>query len=70
MDIRAKAQEVLGKSTPIAICACGAEIHEDAKFCGKCGTRALGAQLAGRTSATNPVPAAQGPVLRVERGGK
>jgi NADH pyrophosphatase NudC (nudix superfamily) len=38
-EIHAKAQEALGKPRPIAICACGAEIYEGAKFCGKCGKK-------------------------------
>ncbi len=38
-EIHVKAQEALGKPKPVAICACGAEIYEDTKFCGKCGAR-------------------------------
>jgi hypothetical protein len=41
MEIHAKAQEALGKPKPIAICACGAQLFEGVKFCGKCGRKAL-----------------------------
>lgn len=36
-EIHTKAQEALGKPKVVATCACGAEIHEGTKFCGKCG---------------------------------
>jgi NADH pyrophosphatase NudC (nudix superfamily) len=39
MEIHAKAQEALGKPKPIGICACGAELFEGTKFCGKCGKK-------------------------------
>jgi hypothetical protein len=39
MEIHAKAQEALGRPKPIAICACGAELFEGDKFCGKCGKK-------------------------------
>jgi hypothetical protein len=39
METHAKAQEALGKPKPIAMCACGAELFEGAKFCGKCGKK-------------------------------
>lgn len=39
VEIHTKAQEALGRSMPIAVCDCGAEIHEGAKFCGKCGKK-------------------------------
>jgi NADH pyrophosphatase NudC (nudix superfamily) len=39
METRARAQEALGKPKPIGVCACGAEIHEGTKFCGKCGAK-------------------------------
>jgi hypothetical protein len=39
METHAKAHEALGKPKPIAICTCGAELFEGAKFCGKCGAR-------------------------------
>lgn len=38
-ETHAKAQEALGKPKAIGVCACGAEIHEDAKFCGRCGAK-------------------------------
>jgi NADH pyrophosphatase NudC (nudix superfamily) len=40
-EVRAKAQEALGKPKAVGICACGAEIHEGAKFCGNCGTKIM-----------------------------
>ena len=39
MEIRAKAREALGKPRPVAICSCGGEIREGAKFCSKCGKK-------------------------------
>ncbi|HEV2352243.1 MAG TPA: zinc ribbon domain-containing protein [Terriglobia bacterium] len=36
-ETHAKAQEALGRPKPVGVCACGAEIHEGTKFCGKCG---------------------------------
>ena len=38
-EIHAKAQEALGKPRPVAICSCGGEIREGAKFCSKCGKK-------------------------------
>jgi ribosomal protein L40E len=38
-EIYLKAQEALGKPKAIAVCDCGAEIYEGAKFCGKCGKK-------------------------------
>jgi len=38
-EIHGRAQEALGKPKPVAICDCGAEIYEGAKFCGKCGRK-------------------------------
>jgi len=38
-EIHAEAQEALGKPKAIGVCACGAEIHESAKFCNKCGKK-------------------------------
>lgn len=40
-EIHAKAQEALGKPKPVGTCACGAEIPEGAKFCGKCGAKVV-----------------------------
>lgn len=38
LALRAQTQEALGRPKPAAVCGCGAEIHEGAKFCGKCGS--------------------------------
>jgi hypothetical protein len=35
----AEAQEALGKSKRITVCACGEAIYEGIKFCGKCGKK-------------------------------
>ena len=39
VETHTKAQEALGRPRPIAVCDCGAEIHEGAIFCGKCGKK-------------------------------
>jgi NADH pyrophosphatase NudC (nudix superfamily) len=36
-EIHSRAELALGKPKPIAVCACGTEIHGGAKFCGTCG---------------------------------
>jgi NADH pyrophosphatase NudC (nudix superfamily) len=41
-EAHAKAQEALGKPKSVGTCSCGAEIHEGAKFCGKCGAKVEG----------------------------
>ena len=38
-EIHGRAQEALGKPKPVAVCACGAEVYEGTKFCGKCGKK-------------------------------
>lgn len=35
IEVHAKAREDLGRPKPIAVCSCGAEVFEGAKFCGK-----------------------------------
>jgi len=37
--VHSKAQEALGKPKPVGVCACGAELYEGTKFCGKCGKK-------------------------------
>jgi len=37
--VHEKAQEVLGKPKIVSVCACGTEISEGTKFCGKCGIK-------------------------------
>ena len=41
LETRAKAQEALGRPKAVAVCTCGAEIHEGTKFCGKCGAKVV-----------------------------
>jgi hypothetical protein len=36
-EMHSRAEQALGKPKPTAVCACGAEIHGGAKFCGTCG---------------------------------
>ena len=38
-EVHTKAQEALGKPKAVGVCACGTEIYENAKFCGKCGAK-------------------------------
>jgi len=38
-QIHLKAQQELGMPKTVALCACGAPIYEDTKFCGKCGKK-------------------------------
>jgi hypothetical protein len=38
-EIHGRAQEALGKPKVITTCACGTEIYQGTKFCGKCGKK-------------------------------
>jgi len=38
-EIHRKADEALGKPKVVAVCGCGADIYEGAKFCAKCGKK-------------------------------
>lgn len=38
-QIHLKAQQELGMPKTVSVCACGAPIYEDTKFCGKCGKK-------------------------------
>jgi DNA-directed RNA polymerase subunit RPC12/RpoP len=38
LEIHLRANEALGKPRPVGLCNCGAEIFENTKFCGTCGS--------------------------------
>lgn len=38
-EIHGRAHGTLGKPKPVAVCACGAEIYDGAKFCGRRGKK-------------------------------